>query len=247
MRINKRIASSGLCSRRKADTLITDGRVIVNGVLLKEPGYEVSDADIVTVDGIPLPAEEKKTYILLNKPVGYITSVSDERGRATVMELVADVPSRVFPVGRLDYNTSGLLILTSDGDFAYAVSHPGKKIGKTYRARISGFLTRQAKYLLEHGVDIGGFTTSPARVEVIRELSKQSIVEITIHEGKYHQVRKMFQAVGNPVQELTRIAIGPVRLGHLARGHWRKMTGREIAALQTADSADRKRTSSKKK
>ena len=137
MRINKYIAQAGVASRRKADELIANGNVKVNGLILKEPGYDVVTGDVVEVNGRRIEAEEKKVYILLNKPVGYITSVSDDRDRLTVMDLVQDVDARIFPVGRLDYNTSGMLIMTNDGDFAYTLSHPKHEMTKTYRAVVA--------------------------------------------------------------------------------------------------------------
>lgn len=232
MRINKYIAQAGVASRRKADELIANGNVRINGAVLKEPGYDVADGDVVEVNGRRVQAEEKKVYLLLNKPVGYVTTVSDDRDRATVMDLVADVDARIFPVGRLDYNTSGLLIMTNDGDFAYRLTHPKHEMPKTYRARVSGVLSKEKCERLENGVDIGGYVTSKAKVSVIKGLPKSTIVDITIHEGKNRQVRKMFKAVGNPVQELTRVAIGNVRLGRLAEGHYRKLTREEIEYLR---------------
>ena len=232
MRINKYIAQAGVASRRKADELIANGNVRINGAVLKEPGYDVADGDVVEVNGRRVQAEEKKVYLLLNKPVGYVTTVSDDRDRATVMDLVADVDARIFPVGRLDYNTSGLLIMTNDGDFAYRLTHPKHEMPKTYRARVSGVLSKEKCVRLENGVDIGGYVTSKAKVSVIKGLPKSTIVDITIHEGKNRQVRKMFKAVGNPVQELTRVAIGNVRLGRLAEGHYRKLTREEIEYLR---------------
>lgn len=231
MRINKYIAASGVCSRRKADELISNGNVKVNGVTLKEPGYDVVQGDVVEVNGRVLAVEEKKIYIALNKPVGYVTTVSDDKERLTVMDLVADVDARIFPVGRLDYNTSGLLLMTNDGDFAYRVSHPKHELGKTYRAKVAGVLSNEKCAKLRKGVDIGGFVTSRAQVKIVKGAPRTTTVEITIHEGKNRQVRKMFKAVGNNVQELERIAIGDIRLGRLAVGHYRKLTKEEIEYL----------------
>lgn len=232
MRINKYIAQAGVASRRKADALIAAGNVRVNGLVLKEPGYDVVEGDVVEINGRRIQAEEKKVYILLNKPIGYVTTVSDDKERPTVMDLVKDVDARIFPVGRLDYNTSGMLIMTNDGDFAYKVTHPKHELTKTYRARVAGVLSTEKVWKLRNGVDIGGFVTSKARVDVIKGLPKSTIVEITIHEGKNRQVRKMFKAVGNNVQELERIAIGNIRLGRLAEGHYRKLTREEVEYLK---------------
>lgn len=232
MRINKYIAQAGVASRRKADELIANGNVKVNGLILKEPGYDVVSGDVVEVNGRRIEAEEKKVYILLNKPVGYITSVSDDRDRLTVMDLVQDVDARIFPVGRLDYNTSGMLIMTNDGDFAYTLSHPKHEMPKTYRAVVAGVLSNEKCAKLREGVDIGGFVTSKAKVEIVKGHPRNTVVDITIHEGKNRQVRKMFKAVGNNVQSLERIAIGDVRLGRLAEGHYRKLTREEIEYLK---------------
>lgn len=232
MRINKYIANSGLCSRRKADELISNGNVKVNGATLREPGYDVTDGDVVEVNGSVIHSEEKKVYILLNKPCGYVTTVSDDMERLTVMDLVADVDARIFPVGRLDYNTSGMLIMTNDGDFAYKLTHPKHELTKTYRALVAGVLSNEKCAKLRKGVDIGGFVTSRAKVQVVKGAQKTTLVDITIHEGKNRQVRKMFKAVGNNVQQLQRIAIGDIKLGRLAEGHYRKLTREEIEYLK---------------
>lgn len=232
MRINKYIAQAGIASRRKADELIQNGNVKVNGAVLKEPGYEVKPDDKVEVNGNLIVSSQKMEYVLINKPLGMVTTVSDDRDRATVMDVVADIDARLFPVGRLDYNTSGALIMTNDGDLAYRLTHPKHEVYKTYRARVAGVLSAEKVSRLRKGVDIGGFVTSPARVNIIRGTKNSTIVEISIHEGKNRQVRKMFKAVGNPVQELTRIAIGDIYLGHLKEGHYRKLSREEIEYLK---------------
>lgn len=232
MRINKYIAQAGFCSRRKADELVANGNVKVNGLTLKEAGYDVVEGDVVEVNGRLIEPEQQKVYILLNKPIGYVTTVSDDKDRLTVMDLVADVDARLFPVGRLDYNTSGMLILTNDGDFAYRLTHPKHEMPKTYRARVAGVLSNEKCARLRNGVDIGGFITSKARVNIVKGTQRSTIVDITIHEGKNRQVRKMFKAVGNSVQELERIAIGDVKLGRLALGHYRKLTKEEVEYLK---------------
>lgn len=233
MRLNKYIAHSGLASRRKADDLVFNGNVKINGVTCKEPGYDVKEGDVVEVNGSRIQSAEKLEYVLLNKPLGYITSVQDEHDRPVVTELVADVNARLFPVGRLDYNTSGLLIMTNDGDLAYRLTHPKHEVPKTYRARVSGTLSNVRLSKLRKGVDIGGFVTSPAQVKVIKQGERSAIVEITIHEGKNRQVRKMFAAVGNKVQELERIALGDIQLGRLKEGHYRKLKREEIEYLKS--------------
>ncbi len=232
MRLNKYIAQAGVASRRKADELIANGNVKINGIAVKELGTDVKDGDVVEVNGRRIEAESRKVYVLLNKPVGYVTTSADEKDRATVLDLVADIPERLFPVGRLDYNTSGLLILTNDGDFAYRLTHPKNHVYKTYRAVVQGQLSSERVAKLRNGVDIGGFVTSPAIVNVIKQQERKALVEISIYEGKNRQVRKMFSAVGNKVMELERIAIGEVRLGRMMEGHYRKLTREEVEYLK---------------
>lgn len=231
MRLNKYIAQAGIASRRKADELTANGNVKVNGKVMKEQGYKVQDGDVVEVNGVVIEPTGKTVYLALNKPLGYVTTMNDEHGRLTVADLVADVNERVFPVGRLDYNTTGLLIMTNDGNMAYKLMHPKHEVTKTYRARVAGYLSDTKISKLRRGVDIGGFVTSRARVQVIKQLERSTIVEIEIHEGKNRQVRKMFNAVGCPVQELERIAIGNIKLGHLRPGHYRKLTKEEVEYL----------------
>lgn len=232
MRINKYIAQAGFCSRRKADELIANGNVKINGAVLREPGYDVAEGDRVEINGNTLSAKQKLEYVLINKPLGMVTTVSDDKERLTVMDVVADIDARLFPVGRLDYNTSGALIMTNDGELAYRLTHPKHEIYKTYRARVAGVLSNERASRLRKGVDIGGFVTSPAKVSIIKGSGHSTIVEIAIREGKNRQVRKMFAAVGNPVQELERVAIGDIRLGHLKAGHYRKLTREEIEYLK---------------
>ena len=233
MRINKYIAQAGIASRRKADQLIMSGNVKVNGAVMKEPGYDVAEGDKVEVNGRLLENRTKLEYVLINKPTGMVTTVSDDKDRLTVMEVVKDIDARLFPVGRLDYNTSGALLMTNDGEMAYKLTHPRHEVYKTYRARVAGVLSNEKVARLRKGVDIGGFVTSRAKVNVIKGNQHSTIVEISIHEGKNRQVRKMFAAVGNPVQELERTAIGEIRLGHLKPGHYRKLTREEIQYLRS--------------
>ena len=233
MRLNKYIAAAGVCSRRKADELIANGNVRINGAVMKEMGYDVADSDTVQVNGRTISAASKKVYVAVNKPLGYITSMDDDRSRATVAELVADIPERLFPVGRLDYNTTGLLIMTNDGDLTYTLTHPKHEVWKTYIATVSGVISDNRIARLRKGVDIGGFVTSPAKVRVIKQMPRHAVVEISIHEGKNRQVRKMFAAGGNKVQELERVSIGDIRLGRLMSGHYRKLTREEIEYLKS--------------
>ena len=228
MRINKYIANAGIASRRKADELIKAGKVKVNGKVMSQPGYDVADSDEVLVEGKPVQSTENKVYYAMNKPLGVITSVNDDRGRMTVVDIMSDVEERVFPVGRLDYNTSGLLLLTNDGDFANRIMHPGRRVDKTYRVRVAGNISKIKISVLRAGVRLGKFKTSPARVDVITWNRHSMILEVTIHEGKNRQIRRMFEAVGYPVQELERISIGNMKLGHLKPGQYRKLSKREL-------------------
>ena len=232
MRLNKYIAQAGVASRRKADQLTENGAVRINGVVMKELGYDVQPEDTVEVNGRVLRPAAKKIYLVLNKPKGYITTVSDEQGRPTVMDLITDVTERVFPVGRLDYNTTGLLILTNDGELSQRLTHPQHQVTKTYHARVTGVLSNERMNKLRSGVDIGGYVTAKARVEILKQSEKSTIVEIEISEGKNRQVRKMFTAVGCKVQELERVSIGEIRLGRLLQGHYRNLTAREVEYLK---------------
>ena len=232
MRLNRYIAEAGITSRRKADELTLNGNVKINGVVLKEPGYIVQNGDVVEVNGTTIKPAAAKVYIMVNKPKGYITSLKDDMDRPVVTELITDIEERLFPIGRLDYNTSGMLLMTNDGELANKLMHPKHKVVKTYRARVSGVISRERIAQLRKGVDIGGFVTSKAEVEVIKQSDRSAIVEIKIHEGKNRQVRKMFAAVGNKVLDLERTAIGDLYIGHLREGHYRKLTKSEIEHLK---------------
>lgn len=234
VRLQKYIAMSGVASRRAAEELITNGRVKVNDIKITELGTKVEiGADIVRVDNEIVSPEVKKYYIMLNKPVGYVSTVSDQFERPTVLDLIGEeIKSRIFPVGRLDYDTSGLLLLTNDGDFTYKVTHPKFNMNKTYIATIKGGITPKGLAQLRAGVVIDdGFKTSPAEVEMLSCEKGYTVIKITIHEGKNRQVRKMFEAVGCKVSELERVNIGIVELGNLPLGRWRHLTSHEISYL----------------
>ena len=233
MRINKYIADAGICSRRKADELISNGNVKINGLTVKELGVDVAEGDVVEVNGNVIEAGRRKVYVAVNKPAGVITSMDDDRERETVADIVADIPERLFPVGRLDYNTTGLLIMTNDGQLTYTLTHPKHEVYKTYVAKVEGVLSGARAAKLRRGVDIGGFVTSPARVKVLKQMPRYAVVEISIREGKNRQVRKMFAAVGNKVRELKRTQIGEIRLGRLKEGHYRKLTREETEYLKS--------------
>ena len=232
MRINKYIADAGICSRRKADELISNGNVKINGIVIKELGVNVAEGDVVEVNGRVIDAHRKMVYVAVNKPLGVITSMDDDKERATVADIVADIPERLFPVGRLDYNTTGLLIMTNDGQLTYTLTHPKHEVYKTYVAKVDGVISGARLGKLRRGVDIGGFVTSPAKVKLIKQMPRYAVVEISIREGKNRQVRKMFAAVGNKVRELKRVSIGEIRLGRLKEGHYRKLTREEIDYLK---------------
>jgi 23S rRNA pseudouridine2605 synthase len=236
MRINKYIAAAGIASRRKADELIKSGKVKINGEVLKEPGYDVTDSDTVEVLGQLISGIPKSVYYALNKPAGYVSTLSDEKGRPTVVELLTDVTVRVFPVGRLDYDTSGLLLLTNDGKLAERMAHPKNKVWKTYMARINGILTKDQILKLRNGVVIEvnkkPYKTAPARVTQLSCSAHESVLEIKISEGKNRQIRKMVEAVGFRVLELERTAIGDIRLGRTKPGSYRKLSAAELDYLK---------------
>ena len=232
MRLNKYIAQSGYCSRRKADELTEQGKVKINGAVCKTMGYDVQDGDVVTVEGTQIGEAEKHVYYALNKPVGYVTTTSDEKDRPTAVSLLTDVTARVFPVGRLDYNSCGLLLLTNDGDFSNHIAHPRNETYKTYLAVANKVLSKDEVWALRKGVNIGGYVTKPAEVNVISEKQSRPIYEVKICEGRNRQVRKMFEAVGARVLELQRTAIGDIQLGRLREGTYRKLTAQEIEYLK---------------
>jgi 23S rRNA pseudouridine2605 synthase len=230
-RLQKVIAASGVASRRKAEELILAKKVMVNGEVVSELGVKVSDKDEVIVNGVKINREEK-VYYLLNKPRGVITSTSDERGRSTVISLISE-DKRIYPVGRLDYDTTGALILTNDGDFANMMMHPSNNIDKVYIAKIKGVLLPSEIMMLKNGVVLDGVKTSKAKVKVkkIDKDTNTSIVEITIHEGKNHQVKRMFEAVDKEVLKLKRERIAFLDLRGLNSGEYRKLSHKEVSKL----------------
>lgn len=233
MRLQKYIAMCGVASRRAAERLIESGRVLVNGSLVDRMGCEIDEnTDEVSVDGKVIVPEKKLYYIALNKPKNYVTTVNDDLGRPTVMELVGDIPARIYPVGRLDYDTSGLLIMTNDGAFANAVAHPSRKVDKAYIAAISRPLEKSAEEALRRGVELDGRLTAPAGVEQLPSKKRIYEVKITIHEGRNRQVRRMLEAVGAEVLSLKRIAVGGVTLGRLPEGKWRNLKKVEVDKLR---------------
>ena len=232
MRINKFIAHAGVASRRKAEELIRQGQVTINGQLVTDLATQVSSGDRVEVDGQPIYNEEK-VYYLLNKPRGVISSVSDDKGRKTVRELLSDVSARIYPIGRLDWDTSGILLLTNDGDFADHMMHPKHEVDKVYRARLSGLANKENLRPLTRGIVIDGKKTKPATYTIVRvdRDKNRSVVDLTIHEGRNHQVKKMFDAVGLPVDKLSRIRFGHLDLEGLPVGQYRKLSKKEVSQL----------------
>lgn len=233
MRINKYLADCGVASRRKCDELIAQGKVKVNGKVVKELGLDIKPTDTVMFENRTVRPTIKRVYYKLHKPKGYVTTASDEKGRKTVLELMRNVQVRVYPIGRLDYDTEGLLILTNDGDITNILTHPKNEVKKTYVASIEGEITNDDVKKISKGVDIGGYVTQPCSVLIRDKDDKFTKVEITISEGKNHQVKKMFEAVGKNVAFLKRVSIGEIKLGGLARGEYKALTTKEIAYLKS--------------
>ena len=227
-RLQKLISAAHVASRRAAEQMIAEGRVTVNGAIAELGQSAEPMADEICVDGLPLRFDGKKTYILLNKPRGYVTTLRDDRGRPAVADLVRDVPVRVYPVGRLDCDSDGLLLLTDDGALANALMHPSHEVNKSYRVRVRGDLDA-ALPLLREPMELDGYRLRPAEVEAVGE----NELHITIHEGRNRQVRRMCAMAGLQVRRLTRIAEGPLRLGELPPGKWRYLREDEINALKT--------------
>lgn len=233
MRLQKYLASCGVASRRTAEKMITEGRISVNGRIVTELGTQVDDnADTVQVDGNTVFPETEKHYIAYNKPVGEVTTASDPEGRDTVMDRFRNYPVRLFPVGRLDYDSEGLLLLTNDGDLMNRLLHPSFEIPKSYLTKVSNSVSADEISALRKGVIIDGRLTSPAEVRLIRQETFSADLLITIHEGRNRQVRKMIEAIGHRVVRLKRVRFGPVKLGDLPSGMWRKLTDEEIIKLK---------------
>jgi len=230
-RIQKVISDYGYCSRRKAEQFLIDGQVKVNGEKITKLGYKVGPKDIIEVQGQPLEKQEKE-YILLNKPRGVVTTTKDEKNRATVIDLIAS-KKRLYPVGRLDYDTTGLLILTNDGQLANLIMHPSNRIEKVYLVKIKGILNQTAIKKLEQGILIEGTMTSKAKVRVLKTDKKKdvSMVELIIYEGRNQQVKKMFSAVGHEILKLKRERISFLTLGDLKMGEYRYLNNKEIKKL----------------
>jgi len=233
MRLNKYISHSGYTSRRKADDLIFQGKVKVNNKIEKNPGYQVDvDKDVVIVEGKELKQDNKIIYIMLNKPTDVITSVDDQFDRKTVVDLVK-IDERVYPVGRLDYDSSGLILLTNDGDLTYKLTHPKHEIYKKYFVKVNKFLSDKEIYTLKKGVVIDGYMTNNSKIEVISKNRGHTNMYVSIDEGRNRQIRKMFKTQGADVLTLKRISIGNLTLGNLKEGNWRYLTKQEINYLKS--------------
>lgn len=232
MRINKYLAERGIASRRHADAMIESGRVYINGERAKL-GTDVTEEDEITVDGNVIENTEiKPEYYLMNKPKGIICTVADDRGRKTVMDLLPPDVGRVFPIGRLDYDTEGLLLLTNDGDLAFRLTHPTNEIPKTYMAKIEGTLTEKDLNPIRSGIELDGVLTKKCKAHIVETNKTYTKVHITITEGKNRQVRRMFEAIGKNVILLRRVSIGQLKLSGMDRGQIRPLTEQEIAYLK---------------
>ena len=234
MRLQKYLASCGVASRRNAEKLISEGRISVNGIIVTELGTQVNEyEDAVSLDGKTVYPEAEKHYIAYNKPTGEVTTSHDPENRPTVLDRFTDYPVRLFPVGRLDYDSEGLLLLTNDGDLMNHLLHPKYEIPKSYLTRVSNYVSEECIQSLRNGIMIDGRLTSPAIVRLIRHDTFSSELLITIHEGRNRQVRKMIAAAGHQVVRLKRVRFGPILLGDLPSGMWRKLTAEEIIKLKS--------------
>ena len=230
-RLQKIISASGLMSRRAAEELIAAGKVSVNGVTAALGDKAEAGVDKILVDGKALPSVGEKLYIMLNKPRGYVTTLGDEKGRKNVTELIKELGTRLYPVGRLDMYSEGLLLMTNDGDFANLLMHPSHEIDKCYHTWVKGEDMGWAVELLRCPMEIDGYVTSPAQVDILELKGEEALLGITIHEGRNRQVRKMCEAAGLKVTRLMRVSEGGVKLGTLKSGRWRRLTEEELNML----------------
>ena len=221
-RLQKVLAKAGVASRRKAEELIRQGKVRVDGQVITEMGVKVDpESQVIECNGTPLNSQEEKVYILLNKPAGYLSTVDDPQGRPIVTDLLDKINARVYPVGRLDLDTEGALILTNDGELAQKILHPSHEVNKTYVARVKGRPGKKKLNALSKGIELEGRKTWPAYIEVLENKSQYTTIQIIIHEGRKRQVRKMFETIGHPVLKLKRVTYGQLELGELAPGKYR--------------------------
>ncbi len=235
MRLQKYMAECGVASRRKAEEMIAQGRVTVNGVRITEMGTQVEEEDEVRLDGQTIRPEAEKRYVMYHKPAGEVTTVSDPEGRKCVLDHFRDYPVRLFPVGRLDYDSEGLLLLTNDGALTERMLHPSHQVDKTYIARVEGAVSQEDMGRLRAGILLDDHKTSPAKARMIKQEAFASVVLVTIHEGRNRQVRRMFEETGHRVLQLRRVRFGPLELGDLPRGRWRELTPEEVRRLRAYD------------
>ncbi len=232
MRLHKYLASCGVASRRAAEKLIAEGRVRVNDIAITHMGFTVEAGDTVTLDGQIVIPEAEKHYLMYHKPAGEVTTVTDPEGRPTVLDKFRDYPVRLFPVGRLDYDSEGLILLTNDGELAEHMLHPSREVEKVYLARASNQVSLESARRMERGVMVDGRPTSPAKARILSVKPLYTDMMITIHEGRNRQVRKMVEAIGHEVVQLRRVRFGPLKLNDLPRGMWRTLSSEEIMALR---------------
>ena len=231
-RLQKILSRAGITSRRAAETLITSGRISVNGTVVTLLGTKADPTtDTITLDGKPVTIQASRIYILLNKPAGYVTTLSDPDGRPIVTDIIKDIPERLFPVGRLDFNTEGLLLLTNDGDWANKLAHPSNEVIKEYLVKVRGDINTDVMAKLANGVKLTDGWTAPAIVALVKTVGKNSWLSISIHEGRYRQVRRMCEAVGLLVARLTRTKYGDLQIGNLKVGEYRHLMPDEVKSL----------------
>lgn len=232
-RLQKAIARAGIASRRKAEDLMRAGRVSVNGALVRTPGVTVDlRRDRIVVDGVELTTDRNLVYVLLHKPVGCICSASDPQGRPTVMDLVAAVPERILPVGRLDYDTEGLLVMTNDGQFSQLLQHPRYQVPRTYLVKVRGVPGSTPIQALCAGIELDGVRTHPAGVRLVRKTRLNSWFEVVLHEGRNRQIKRMFEQIGHPTLRIIRTEFGPLRLADLPAGSYRFLKRAELEAVR---------------
>ena len=232
MRLQKYLAECGVASRRHAEDMITQGLVQINGITVREMGLKVEEGDEVRVRGEVVTPQAEKRYVLYYKPIGEVTTSSDPEGRPTVLDRFRDFPVRLYPVGRLDFDSEGLLLLTNDGDLTARLTHPSGEVNKSYIARVSLQLTDEELNRLRFGIMIDGRKTAKAGAKILKQESLFTDVLITIHEGRNRQIRRMVEALGHQVIRLKRVKYGPVELGALARGEWRELSAQEVSDLR---------------
>ncbi len=229
-RIQKILSSRGVCSRREAERMMLAGRVTCNGIAVQPGDQADPDVDVIAVDGVPLPAEPQRRYIMLHKPRGYVTTCDDEKNRKIVTDLVRDCGERVYPVGRLDYASEGLLLLTNDGDFANRLMHPSHEVRKTYHVLVAGIAADSVERL-RRPVELDGYRIREPEITLLRQKGSKAVLEVVIHEGRNRQIRRMCEIADLKVERLRRVAEGDLQLGDLPEGKWRDLTPAEIENL----------------